>query len=41
MSLAEIDALVAGIGDAEADAGGSDEEIDDEELLAELKVCFV
>ena len=42
MSLAEIDALVAGIGDMEDDddAADSDEDIDDNQLLAELKVCF-
>ena len=38
MSLAEIDTLVAAIGDAEGGTSGSDEEIDEEELLAELKV---
>ena len=40
MSLAEIDALVAGIGDVGGDPSDSDEEIDDEELLAELKVLL-
>lgn len=42
MTMADIDAMVAGIDDVEEhDDSGSDEEIDDEELLAELKVFFV
>ena len=41
MSLAQIDALVAGIDNAEDDPIGSDEDVDDDELLAELKVFIV
>ena len=41
MSLAEIDTLVAGIGDVEGDVSDGDEEVDEEELLAELKVIFL